>query len=135
MALLAALPPPPTGPGTEGAADAKVQAYNFRLCFTDAPANRIPFPQPAGYDARNYELLLRNFEAGLKILQGKGIVNSISLKEGEEKFKEQARRILQYGAATVVVPESVPLPGLVNEVEALSAKVGEHLKRMGVVWR
>ena len=58
----------PTGPGPEGAADAKVQAYNFRLCFTDAPANRIPFPQPAGYDARNYELLLRNFEAGLKIL-------------------------------------------------------------------
>jgi FAD dependent oxidoreductase len=58
----------PTGPGTEGAADAKVQAYNFRLCFTDAPANRIPFPQPAGYDVRNYELLLRNFEAGLKIL-------------------------------------------------------------------
>jgi 5-methyltetrahydrofolate--homocysteine methyltransferase len=42
-------------------------------------------------------------EAGLKILQGKGIVNSISLKEGEEKFKEQARRILQYGAATVVM--------------------------------
>ena len=57
-----------TGPGSEGAADAKVQAYNFRLCFTDAPANRIPFPQPAGYAARNYELLLRNFEAGLKIL-------------------------------------------------------------------
>ncbi len=57
-----------TGPGSEGAADAKVQAYNFRLCFTDAPANRIPFPEPAGYDARNYELLLRNFEAGLKIL-------------------------------------------------------------------
>lgn len=42
-------------------------------------------------------------EAGLKILQGKGIVNSISLKEGEEIFKEQARRILQYGAATVVM--------------------------------
>ena len=42
-------------------------------------------------------------EAGLKVLQGKGIVNSISLKEGEEKFKESARRVLQYGAAAVVM--------------------------------
>ena len=42
-------------------------------------------------------------EAGLKCLQGKGIVNSISLKEGEDKFKEYARKILQYGAATVVM--------------------------------
>jgi hypothetical protein len=58
----------PTGPGAEGSGDARVQAYNFRLCFTDAPANRIPFPKPAAYDERHYELLLRNFEAGLKIL-------------------------------------------------------------------
>src|SRR5476651_856525 len=42
-------------------------------------------------------------EAGLKCLQGKGIVNSISLKEGEEKFIEYAKKILQYGAATVVM--------------------------------
>ncbi|MFB9841957.1 methionine synthase [Mucilaginibacter ginsenosidivorans] len=42
-------------------------------------------------------------EAGLKCLQGKGIVNSISLKEGEEKFKDQARKILSYGAAVVVM--------------------------------
>lgn len=42
-------------------------------------------------------------EAGLKCLQGKGIVNSISLKEGEEKFKEYARKILSYGAAVVVM--------------------------------
>jgi 5-methyltetrahydrofolate--homocysteine methyltransferase len=42
-------------------------------------------------------------EAGLKCLQGKGIVNSISLKEGEEKFKEYARKVLSYGAAVVVM--------------------------------
>lgn len=42
-------------------------------------------------------------ENGLKCLQGKGIVNSISLKEGEEKFKESARKILRYGAAVVVM--------------------------------
>ncbi|TKC13083.1 methionine synthase [Pedobacter polaris] len=42
-------------------------------------------------------------ENGLKCLQGKGIVNSISLKEGEEKFRESARKIMQYGAAIVVM--------------------------------
>ncbi|HYR91206.1 MAG TPA: methionine synthase [Terriglobia bacterium] len=42
-------------------------------------------------------------EAGLKCIQGKGIVNSISLKEGEEVFKDQARRIRRYGAAVVVM--------------------------------
>jgi 5-methyltetrahydrofolate--homocysteine methyltransferase len=42
-------------------------------------------------------------EAGLKCLQGKGVVNSISLKEGEEKFLQQARLIRKYGAAVVVM--------------------------------
>src|SRR6476661_5464802 len=42
-------------------------------------------------------------EAGLKCIQGKGIVNSISLKEGEEAFKEHARLIRRYGAAVVVM--------------------------------
>ncbi|MBI3524528.1 MAG: methionine synthase [Betaproteobacteria bacterium] len=42
-------------------------------------------------------------EAGLKCLQGKGIVNSISLKEGEQKFLEQARLIRRYGAAAIVM--------------------------------
>ncbi len=42
-------------------------------------------------------------EAGLKCIQGKAIVNSISLKEGKEIFKEQARKVRRYGAATVVM--------------------------------
>src|SRR6056297_159144 len=42
-------------------------------------------------------------EAGLKCLQGKGIVNSISLKEGEEQFLDQARSIRRYGAAVIVM--------------------------------
>ncbi len=42
-------------------------------------------------------------EAGLKCLQGKGVVNSISLKEGEAAFLEQARKVLRYGAAVVVM--------------------------------
>jgi 5-methyltetrahydrofolate--homocysteine methyltransferase len=54
---------------------------------------------PVMVDSSKWEVI----EAGLKCLQGKGIVNSISLKEGEEKFLEQARTILRYGAAVVVM--------------------------------
>jgi hypothetical protein len=54
----------PHGPGTEGAGDERVQAYCFRMCLTDHPDNRIPFAKPADYEPLQYELLLRNFEAG-----------------------------------------------------------------------
>jgi len=58
----------PLGPGTEGSTDQKLQAYCFRMCLTDASGNRIPFEKPAGYDPLQYELLLRNFEAGADIV-------------------------------------------------------------------
>jgi hypothetical protein len=51
-------------PGAFGAGDAKVQAYCFRMCLTNDPKNRISFEKPPGYDPRQYELLLRVFEAG-----------------------------------------------------------------------
>lgn len=51
-------------PGAYGSADKKVQAYCFRMCLTQVPENRVPFAKPAGYDAKQYELLLRVFEAG-----------------------------------------------------------------------
>ncbi len=54
---------------------------------------------PIMVDSSKWEIL----EEGLKYLQGKGIVNSISLKEGEENFKKQARQIMRYGAAVVVM--------------------------------
>jgi hypothetical protein len=43
--------------GTPGSADKKVQSYNFRLCFSDDPANQIRFPKPERYSAARYELL------------------------------------------------------------------------------
>lgn len=52
------------GPGREGTADKRIQAYCFRMCLTDAAANRIPFPKPDGYDPMRYELLLRTVLAG-----------------------------------------------------------------------
>ena len=52
-------------PGRPGQGDRRVQAYNFRMCMTDAPENRIPFPKPDGYNAARYELLLRYLKAGV----------------------------------------------------------------------
>ncbi len=49
--------------GTPGAGDACVQAYNFRLCLTKNPANRRPIEPPPGYDAKQFELLGRYFDA------------------------------------------------------------------------
>lgn len=54
---------------------------------------------PIMVDSSKWEVI----EAGLKCLQGKSIVNSISLKEGEEKFRERAATVLKYGAAAVVM--------------------------------
>jgi hypothetical protein len=54
------LPEVSPGPaGEPGAADRKVQAYNFRVCMTDRADNRTPFPKPHEYDSRRYELLAR----------------------------------------------------------------------------
>ncbi len=54
---------------------------------------------PLMIDSSKWEVI----EAGLKCVQGKGIVNSISLKEGEEAFKDHARQVLKYGAAVIVM--------------------------------
>ncbi len=54
----------PDGPGEEGSGDHHVQAYCFRMCLTDHPDNRIPFEKPSGYNELDFELLLRNYEAG-----------------------------------------------------------------------
>ncbi len=53
-------------PGELGSSDHRVQAYCFRTCLTDHEPNRIPFPKPDGYDADQYELLLRYLQAGWK---------------------------------------------------------------------
>ena len=54
----------PDPPGQYGAGDARVQAYCFRMCLTDHPDNRVPFSKPERYDPKQYELLLRIFDAG-----------------------------------------------------------------------
>jgi FAD dependent oxidoreductase len=51
-------------PGEDSTGDRKVQAYNFRMCTTDVPENRLDWVKPANYDERWFELALRNVEAG-----------------------------------------------------------------------
>jgi hypothetical protein len=61
----------PDPPGDKHTGDHRVQAYCFRMCLTNHPDNRIPFPKPEHYDPDQYELLLRIFEAGWRETFGK----------------------------------------------------------------
>lgn len=54
----------PDPPGEKGAGDKRLQAYCYRMCLSNHPDNRIPFPRPAGYDSTQYELLVRVFDSG-----------------------------------------------------------------------
>jgi 5-methyltetrahydrofolate--homocysteine methyltransferase len=67
----------------------------LQLLASEPEIAKVPFM----VDSSKWEVI----EAGLKCLQGKGIVNSISLKEGEEKFRQNAATVLKYGAAVVVM--------------------------------
>jgi 5-methyltetrahydrofolate--homocysteine methyltransferase len=67
----------------------------LQLLASEPEVAKVPFM----VDSSKWEVI----EAGLKCLQGKGIVNSISLKEGEEKFRKNAATVLKYGAAVVVM--------------------------------
>jgi hypothetical protein len=58
-------------PGRDGEGDHRVQAYNFRVCLTTVPENRLPFPKPEGYDPQQYEILLRTLLAGSRHVFGK----------------------------------------------------------------
>ena len=80
----------------DGLLDAKAEMVNFLNRIAAEPdIARVPVM----IDSSDWEVI----KAGLKCVQGKGIVNSISLKEGEAKFLEHARDVKRYGAAVVVM--------------------------------
>ena len=80
----------------EGMIDGVTAMTRFlQLLGSEPEVAKVPFM----VDSSKWEVI----EAGLKCLQGKGIVNSISLKEGEEKFRKNAATVLKYGAAVVVM--------------------------------
>ena len=53
------------GPGIEGDGDHRIQAYCYRMCLTNVPGNRIPFPKPEDYNPMRYEILLRYLNTGV----------------------------------------------------------------------
>ena len=80
----------------EGMLDSETAMTTFlNLIASEPDISRVPIM----VDSSKWTVI----EAGLKCVQGKAIVNSISLKEGEEKFIEQAHKIKQYGAAVIVM--------------------------------
>ena len=80
----------------EGMIDGVAAMTRFlQLLQSEPEVAKVPFM----VDSSKWEVI----QAGLKCMQGKGIVNSISLKEGEEKFRQHAAAILKYGAAVVVM--------------------------------
>jgi 5-methyltetrahydrofolate--homocysteine methyltransferase len=80
----------------EGMIDGVTAMTRFlQLLGSEPEVAKVPFM----VDSSKWEII----EAGLKCLQGKGIVNSISLKEGEDRFRKHAAAVLKYGAAVVVM--------------------------------
>ncbi len=80
----------------EGMLDAHAAMVRFlNLIAAEPDIARVPIM----IDSSKWDVI----EAGLKCIQGKGIVNSISLKEGKDKFVEQARLLRRYGAAVIVM--------------------------------
>lgn len=80
----------------DGLLDARAEMVNFlNMIAAEPDIARVPVM----IDSSDWEVI----KAGLKCVQGKSIVNSISLKEGEEKFLEHARDVKRYGAAVVVM--------------------------------
>ncbi|KUJ71215.1 methionine synthase [Thiomicrospira sp. WB1] len=80
----------------EGMLDAKACMVKFlNLLASEPDASRVPIM----IDSSKWEVI----EAGLKCIQGKGIVNSISLKEGEDAFMKQAKLVRDYGAAAIIM--------------------------------
>ena len=80
----------------EGLLDSETVMEKFlKLIAAEPDIGRVPIM----IDSSKWTVI----EAGLKCVQGRGVVNSISLKEGEEQFKERARLVRRYGAAVIVM--------------------------------
>ena len=74
------LPEVDPGPrGAPGSADKKVQAYNFRMIFSEDPANQVPFPKPPNYDPKRYELMARLLDANTKRLGRAPLMHEVCL--------------------------------------------------------
>ena len=83
---------------------------------------------PVMVDSSKWEVI----EAGLRCLQGKGIVNSISMKEGEAEFLRQARLVRRYGAAATDVADAEDARGVEGVEEGMGAHLVKTVGRLGM---
>jgi 5-methyltetrahydrofolate--homocysteine methyltransferase len=105
----------------EGLLDAQAAMVTFlNLVAVEPDIAKVPVM----IDSSQWEVI----EAGLKCLQGKGIVNSISLKEGEEAFVERAKQVLRYGAAVVVMAFDEQ-----GQADTVERKVGVLTRAYGIL--
>jgi len=102
-------------PFSTGAADAAIQAYNYRLCLTDAPSNRVPIPRPADYRREEFVSLIEDIRTGRWTgtpgreleLDGIGrVVNLVQLPNGKFDANNQHLAFL----STDLPEENVPWP-------------------------
>ena len=108
----------------EGMIDGVAAMTRFlQLLGSEPEVAKVPFM----VDSSKWEVI----EAGLKCLQGKGIVNSISLKEGEDRFRQNAATVLKYGAAVVVMAFRREGPGrdLRRQDPDLRARLSDSRRR------
>jgi hypothetical protein len=107
----------------DGAADRRVQAYCFRLCATDDPANRLPWPKPDGYDERDYELLLRWYDAGSTFVPW----HPVRMPNRKTDSNNNGAFSTDYIGANWAYPEA--------SYEERDAIVAEHRRwQMGLMW-
>lgn len=99
----------------EGMIDGKECMVRFlNLIASEPDIARVPVM----IDSSKWEII----EAGLKCVQGKGVVNSISLKEGEEQFIDHAKKVKRYGAAVIVMALTKMVKQTVTNVALRFAK-------------
>jgi hypothetical protein len=111
------------GPGVDGEGDHRVQAYNFRMCLTDAPDNRMPIEKPADYDELRYELLFRNFEAG----ESRTPWNPILMPNRKTDINNN------YGFSTDFIGESYDYPN--GDYATREKIVAKHVAyQKGLIW-
>lgn len=90
--------------GPSGAADTKLQAYNFRVCMTEREDNRVPLPKPAGYDPGRFALLAKML-AAMDVIKQKAAADAA----GPERRGDPRTRLTQpWSLSDVMKPDPIP---------------------------
>jgi hypothetical protein len=95
----------PSPPGEPGAGDKKIQAYNFRLCMTQRPDLRVPFPKPANYDPARYELLARYLAKRPDVKVGQ-LMNPVKMPNGKSDTNNNGPFSTDHIGANWAYPEA-----------------------------